>query len=73
MPIRLPKDRRPKAKALTRIETLDWLTVWSISVGVCAMILAATVYFAAGDHAGATVILMGGAVVMAFALRGASR
>jgi hypothetical protein len=71
MPIRLPEDRRAKTKTLKCIEALDWLTVWSISVGVCAMFLAGMVYLAEADHVGAAFILISGAIVMAIASVGA--
>jgi len=70
----MPIQLRPKAK--TRAETLrarkregiaavDWLGLWGLSVGVCAVVLAGVADFAGQDNVGASCILIGAASIIA--------
>jgi hypothetical protein len=62
MPTRLP----PKARAQKRkeIEAANWLGLWALSLGFCAIILAGTASLVGGDHVGAALILVGAAAIM---------
>jgi hypothetical protein len=75
MPIPLPPRARAKAvRRHTAIESIDWLGVWAISLGFCAINLAGIAYFLSGDNTGASFILVGAAVVIALIVRfGAER
>lgn len=68
MPIRL----RPKICAETvhprkrdLIASIDWLGLWGLSIGFCALVLAGVAYFTARDNVGASFILFGAAGIMA--------
>ncbi len=68
MPIRL----RPKVRAETvhprkrdSIASIDWLGLWGLSVGFCALVLASVAFFTARDNVGASYILFGAAGIMA--------
>jgi hypothetical protein len=71
MPVQLPPKPRAKArtKALpTRSQaavTIDWLGLWALSLGFCAIVLAGIAYFIIGDNIGASGILMGAAAIIA--------
>ena len=68
MPISLPPKARVKtsfARKQDSIESADWLGLWALSLGICAIVLAATAYFVNGDNAGAAWILAGAAVLIA--------
>jgi hypothetical protein len=73
MPNKLPLEPRAKAiRANDTIESVDWLALWAISLGVCAVVLAATALFAAADNIGATFILIGAASLIAMILTASS-
>ena len=70
MPNKLPLKPRAKAiRANDPIGSIDWLALWSISLGVCAVVLAATALYVAFDHIGATFILVGTAALIAIILK----
>ena len=70
MPNKLPLKLRAKAiRANDSIESIDWLALWAISLGVCAVVLAATALYAAADNIGATFILIGTATLVAMILK----
>ena len=70
MPNKLPLKPRAKAiRANESIEPIDWLALWAISLGVCAVVLAATALYAAGDNIGATFILIGTAAIISVILK----
>jgi hypothetical protein len=70
MPNKLPLKPRAKAiRANDSIESIDWLALWAISLGVCAVVLAATALYAAADNIGATFILIGTATLVAIILK----
>ncbi len=77
MPVSLPtKARAQMARARERkpIQAVDWLGVWALSVGVCAVALAAVVYFMGGDNIGAALVLVSAVGLVALFLRaGAAR
>jgi uncharacterized membrane protein HdeD (DUF308 family) len=62
----MPTKLSPKARAQERKsnEAKNWLGLWALSLGFCAIILAGTASFAAGDHVGAALILLGAATIM---------
>jgi hypothetical protein len=68
MPTKLP----PKACAQEgkSNEAKNWLGLWALSLGFCAIILAGTASFAAGDHVGAALILLGAATIMGLIVGG---
>jgi hypothetical protein len=47
------------------IVSIDWLGLWGLSVGICALVLAGVAYFTARDNVGAACILFGAASIMA--------
>jgi len=68
MPIHLrPKARAETLRARKRegIAAVDWLGLWGLSVGVCAVVLAAVADFAGQDNVGASCILIGAAGIIA--------
>jgi uncharacterized membrane protein HdeD (DUF308 family) len=71
MPNKLPIKPRAKAiHARDSVESIDWLALWAISLGVCAVVLAATALFVAADKIGAVFILVGVAALIALILKG---
>ena len=63
---------KPRAKAIRTTESaqpIDWLALWAISLGVCAIVLAATAFFVAVDQIGAAFILIGTAALIAIILK----
>ena len=72
MPIHLPPKARAKAAPARRqaaIDSIDWLGLWALSLGFCAIILAGIAYFMTGDNVGASGILLGAAAVIAVVVR----
>jgi hypothetical protein len=72
----MPIQLRPKALAETvrphkpeTIESIDWLALWGLSLGVCAIVLAGIADFVGYDHVGATFILVGSAGIIALILQ----
>lgn len=68
MPIRLrPKVRVETVRPRKRdaIASIDWLGLWGLSLGFCALVLAGVAYFTARDNVGAAYILFGAAGIMA--------
>jgi len=57
MSTHLPRKPKVKARAVEPIEHIDWLALWAISLGLCAVILAAIAYFTVGDKVGAAFIM----------------
>jgi len=68
MPTQLP----PKARAQEResSDAKNWLGLWAVSLGFCAIILAGTASLAAGDHVGAVLILLGAATIIGLIVGG---
>ncbi len=61
---------KPRAKALHRAErSVDWLALWAISLGMCAMVFAGTAFFVAFDKTGAVLILVGTAAMISLILK----
>jgi hypothetical protein len=70
MPNKLPLKPRAKViRANDSIDSIDWLALWAISLGVCAVVLAATALYVAFDQIGATFILIGTAALIAMILK----
>ena len=68
MPIPLPPKARAKAVQQCQRETvaaIDWLGLWALSVGFCAIVLAGIADLMGGDKTGAACILIGAAGIMA--------
>ncbi len=68
----MPNQRplKPRAKAIDQAETsVDWLALWAISLGVCAMVLSGTAFFVAFDKTGAVFILVGTAAMISIILK----
>jgi hypothetical protein len=71
MPILLPPTRskgRAEAVSARKRETfpaIDWLALWAISLGICALVLAAIAAVAGDDNIGAAFILIGAAAIIA--------
>ena len=63
---------KPRAKAIRShdpVDSIDWLALLAISLGVCAIVLAATALYVAFDQIGATFILIGTAALIAIILK----
>jgi hypothetical protein len=68
MPIPRPPKARAKAVQQRRRETvtaIDWLGLWALSFGFCAIVLAGIADFIGGDKIGAACILIGAAGIIA--------
>ena len=72
----MPIQLRPKARAETvrprkheTIEAIDWLGLWGVSLGFCAIVLAGIADIMGHDNVGATFILVGAAGIIALILR----
>jgi hypothetical protein len=61
------RKRHRDVKQPDSIDTIDWLALWALSLGVSAMFMAALVY-TDGDTLGAAAILAGTAGIIAVAL-----
>lgn len=74
MPNKLPlKPRAKTIEARPSVETIDWLAVWAISLGVCAVVLAGTALYVAFDKIGAVFILVGTSALIALILKASDR
>jgi len=70
VPNKLPvKPRAKLARAEDGHQPIDWLALWAISLGICAVVLAGTALFVALDNIGATFILVGTAALIALILK----
>jgi hypothetical protein len=58
-----------RAKAAAPAGEIDWLALWALSLGFCAVVLAGITFFTIGDKAGASFILAAAAGIIAAALR----
>ena len=72
----MPIQLRPRARVQTvrprksdAIEAIDWLGLWGLSLGVCAIVLAGIADFVGHDNVGAAIILIGTAGIIALILR----
>ncbi|HEY6024937.1 MAG TPA: hypothetical protein VIV34_12270 [Pseudolabrys sp.] len=72
----MPIQLRPKARAETArtrkpdaIAAIDWLGLWGLSLGFCAVVLAGIAYFMGHDNIGAAFILIGAAGILALIVR----
>jgi len=66
MPIQLRPKPRARAQAarwpkFETITSIDWLALWGLSIGFCAIVLAGIADFMAHDNIGAAYILVGAA------------
>ena len=50
------------------LDTIDRLALWTLSIGISALVLAATAFFCADDPTGAAMIMFGAAAIIAVAL-----
>ena len=75
MPTRLSRSSPPRARAdaAARDHSADWLGVWALSMGFAAVVMALIADFTAGDKMGATLILVGAAILIAIVLRATAR
>ena len=74
MPIQLRPKPRARAEAARRpkletITSFDWLALWGLSIGFCAIVLAGVADLMAHDNIGATYILVGAAGIIALIVR----
>ncbi len=72
----MPIQLRPKARAETvhprkheAIEAIDWLALWGLSLGFCAIAIASIANFVGHDNLGAAFILAGAAGIVALILQ----
>jgi hypothetical protein len=57
MPTRTPGKPQVKARTIAHTDGSDWLALWAVSLGLCAVLLAAMAYFTVGDKFGASTIM----------------
>lgn len=67
-PQKVRADNR-RAKRLPAAEPPEWVGLWSLSLGVVAVLVACVVYFAGRDSIGASVVLFGTAGMVALVMR----
>jgi hypothetical protein len=60
------ETHKPGAKHAAK--TIDWLALWSLSIALSALVMAAVVYFNDNDTVGASAILAGAAGIVAMVL-----
>jgi hypothetical protein len=70
VPVPLPES--PRSKGFQE-PAVDWLSLWSLSIGIAAAFMAAVVYFTAGDQVGAALVLFGAAAIIGAALFSSGR
>ena len=58
-----------RAKRMPAAHPTEWAGLWSLSLGVVAIVMAAIIYFAARDAVGASFILGGTAAFVALMMR----
>ena len=71
MPI--PSPRKARAQAARKHKTIapiDWLGLWALSLGFCAIVLAGIADFMGVDKIGAAFILVGAAAIIALIVYG---
>lgn len=63
-------QHRPKSRteAIDPVRTIDWLAVWALSLGLCAVVLAGIAFFTIGDKNGASLILAAAAGIIGVTL-----
>ncbi len=67
-PQKVRADNR-RAKHLPAAEPSEWVGLWSLSLGLAAVLVACIVYFAGRDSIGAAVVLLGTAGIVALVMR----
>jgi hypothetical protein len=60
-----PGFRTRKADSL---DSIDWLALWALSIGLSAIFIAALAFFRANDPRGASYVLFGAAAIIALVL-----
>jgi len=60
--------QRRDARVSFSVATFDWLALWALSIGFCAIVMAAMAFFSADDPIGASGVLLGAAAIIAIAL-----
>ncbi|MGA8004422.1 MAG: hypothetical protein WCA05_22465, partial [Pseudolabrys sp.] len=65
-----PKARAQAARKHKTIATIDWLGLWALSLGFCAIVLAGIADIMGGDNIGAAFILVGAAAIIALIVYG---
>ena len=50
------------------IDSIDWLALWALSIGLSALLMAGLAFFSANDPHGASCILAGAAAIIAAVL-----
>jgi hypothetical protein len=60
-----PKSR---TTAIERPHAVDWLAIWAMSLGFCALVLAGIAFFSIGDTVGASFILAAAAGIIGLVL-----
>jgi len=67
-PQKVRADNR-RVKRLPAAESTEWAGLWSLSLGLAAVLVASIVYFAGRDSVGASFILFGTAAMVALVMR----
>jgi hypothetical protein len=58
-----------RANEKHRVDTVDWLALWTLSLAFSAVFIASCAFFGEGDTIGASAVLGGTATIVALALR----
>ena len=67
-PQKIRSDNR-RADRVPATEFSEWVGLWSLSLGLAALLIASIVYFAGCDSVGASFVLVGTAVMVALVMR----
>jgi hypothetical protein len=57
------------ARRQAAIDSIDWLGLWALSLGFCAIVLAGIACFRIGDNIGASGTLLGAGAIIAVIIR----
>ena len=67
-PQKIRSDNR-RADRVPATELTEWVGLWSLSLGLAALLIASIVYFGGRDSVGASFVLVGTAVMVALVMR----
>ena len=69
MPTHAHRKPQAEARAADPAGHVDWVALWAVSLGLCAVALAGFAYFTIGDKLGASIIMASVAAIIGVVLR----
>ena len=63
------KSNNRGADRMPATDSAEWVGLWSLSLGLAALLIASIVYFGGRDSVGASFVLVGTAVMVALVMR----